>query len=110
MPTFQLPFTIRGDRVRVLVRVTPKASRIEVSGTELGADGRTYLKVRVTTASENGKANRAVIKLLAKLWGAEVTLISGATARLKALVISGDATSQLRHLQEWLKQHQTGAH
>ncbi len=99
--------------MRVLVRVTPKASRIEVSGTELGADGRTYLKVRVTTASENGKANRAVIKLLAKLWGAaprEVTLISGATARLKALVISGDATSQLRHLQEWLKQHQTGAH
>lgn len=47
------------------VRVTPKA-RSERIKTETAADGSILYKVYVTAVPENGKANEAVIKLLAK--------------------------------------------
>lgn len=62
------------------LRVTPKASRNEIRE-EDGA-----LRVYVTTAPEDGKANAAVQKLLAKALGvpkSRLTLIRGATARDK---------------------------
>lgn len=45
---------------RLVLRVTPKAARNHLSE----ADG--IVSVRVTTVPENGKANAAVIKLLAR--------------------------------------------
>lgn len=48
----------------IAVRVTPKASRNEVS---IGEDGA--IRIYVTTVPEGGKANVAVIKLLAKALG-----------------------------------------
>lgn len=62
------------------LRVTPKASRNEIRE-EAGA-----LRAYVTTVPENGKANAAVQKLLAKALGvpkSRLTLIRGATARDK---------------------------
>ncbi len=66
------------------LRVTPRASRNEIK-VEDGA-----LKVLVTTAPENGKANAAVVKLLAKALGvpkSRLTLLRGATARDKLFQI-----------------------
>jgi uncharacterized protein YggU (UPF0235/DUF167 family) len=60
------------------VRVTPKASRNAVLPGDSGAD----LRVTVTTAPEGGKANAAVIKLLAKALGvpkSRLELVRGAT-------------------------------
>lgn len=62
------------------VRVTPKAARNAVIEAETG------LRVSVTTVPEDGKANAAVIKLLATALGvpkSRLTLIRGATARDK---------------------------
>jgi len=62
------------------VRVTPRAARNAVTA----ADGG--LRVSVTAAPENGKANAAVAKLLAAALGvpkSSLTLIRGATARDK---------------------------
>ncbi|MBU2963734.1 DUF167 domain-containing protein [Citreicella sp. C3M06] len=62
------------------LRVTPKASRNEIRD-EDGA-----LRVYVTTVPEDGKANAAVIKLLAKALGvpkSRLTLLRGATSRDK---------------------------
>lgn len=64
----------------IAVRVTPKAARNAVSLTETG------LRVSVTTVPEDGKATKAVIKLLAHALGvpkSSLTLIRGATARDK---------------------------
>lgn len=64
----------------IAVRVTPRASRNLVS-----LDGDT-VRVHVTTLPEDGKANAAVIKLLAKALGVAKTrlvLVRGATARDK---------------------------
>jgi len=64
----------------IAVRVTPKASRNAVT-----VDGDT-IRVHVTTVPEDGKANAAVVKLLAKSLGvakSRLVLTRGATSREK---------------------------
>ncbi|MFN3647163.1 MAG: DUF167 domain-containing protein [Gemmobacter sp.] len=64
----------------IAVRVTPRAGR---NGIEETPDG---LRVRVTAPPEDGKANEAVRRLLAKALGVAPTrlvLVRGATARDK---------------------------
>lgn len=98
--------------MRVALRVTPKARQARIDGVETGADEKSYVKVRVTAPPEKGKANDAVIKLLAKEWGLarrHIAVVSGDTARTKTLELAGDATSLLRDLEQWLKQQKTGA-
>ena len=72
------------------VRVTPNAKRNAIEGCQEMADGSVSLRVRVTAQPEKGKANKAVIQLLAKALGlakSDFTLESGETARLKTLRI-----------------------
>ncbi|MBZ4022775.1 hypothetical protein CKO11_09920 [Rhodobacter sp. TJ_12] len=64
----------------IALRVTPKASRNQIVAGEEG------LRAYVTVVPENGKANAAVVKLLAKSLGvakSRLTLIRGETARDK---------------------------
>lgn len=64
----------------IALRVTPKASRNAIVVAEEG------LRAYVTVAPEDGKANAAVAKLLAKALGVaktRLTLIRGQTARDK---------------------------
>ena len=78
----------------VTVRLTPKGGRDAIEGVGLLADGRRVLKARVRAAAQDGEANAALIRLLARALGlplAAVQLKSGATARLKTLALAGDA-------------------
>lgn len=112
MKTRPSPFTACKSGVRVRVRVAPKASRSVLNGVDTDADGRTYVKVRVTAAPEKGKANTAVRRLLAKSWGLApslLTVVSGAAVRNKTIEIEGGSAALLRTLDAWLKQ-QTGEH
>lgn len=62
------------------VRVTPNASREQVT-----RDGARFV-IRVTVPPEDGKANKAVTRLLAKALGvapSRLTLLRGATGRDK---------------------------
>lgn len=64
----------------IAVRVTPKASRDRI----VAEDGD--IRIYTTVAPEDGKANAAVVKLLAKAVGvpkSRLVLIRGATARDK---------------------------
>ncbi|WP_337997778.1 DUF167 family protein [Oleispirillum naphthae] len=91
--------------VRVCVRITPKARRDGVEGLAETAAGGAEVRVSVTAAPEDGKANRALIKLLAKLWGvpkSAVAIVSGETDRHKILSISGDPERILRRIAETL--------
>jgi len=72
------------DGEEITVRVTPKAARNEVL-----REGDA-VAVRVTAVPEDGKANAAVRKLLAKALGlaqSRLTLIRGQTARDKTFRI-----------------------
>jgi uncharacterized protein (TIGR00251 family) len=67
---------------RLVVRVTPRASRDAIEG----FDPEGVLRVRVTAAPADGAANAAVAKLLARaldLPSRDVVLVSGAAARQK---------------------------
>lgn len=87
------------------VKVTPKARRNRVEGLAPEADGAVALKLSVTAAPEGGKANEAVIRLLADEWGVAKTAISvvlGAADRRKLLHVAGEPAALRRRLEEWL--------
>jgi uncharacterized protein (TIGR00251 family) len=77
-----IPTTIR-------IKVTTKAKTEKVKQ-ELLSDGSILFRVYVTAPPEDGKANDAVIKLIAKSFGVSksaVTIIKGQTSREKVLEI-----------------------
>lgn len=88
-----LPWERRADGLRLHLRVTPNAGADRIEGSEVRADGASVLRVRVAAVPDRGKANAAVIALVAKALGvpkSAVTLIAGDTARLKTLHVAGD--------------------
>lgn len=73
------------------VRLTPKGGRDAIDGVATGSDGRGYLKTRVSAAPQDGKANAALIELVAKRAGvakSAVTIAGGRTSRLKTLHVA----------------------
>ena len=87
-----LPFAVVAGGVRVMLRVTPGASRTGFAGLVETANGGRALKVSVTAIAENGRANEAVIKFLAKAWHlpkSSLDLVAGAADRNKVIHVSG---------------------
>jgi hypothetical protein len=81
--------------LEIRVRVTPRGGRDGIDGVEALSDGRTVLKVRVRAAPEDGAANEAVRRVLARALGipaSSVRLQAGATARVKTFHAAGDGT------------------
>lgn len=77
---------------RVLVRVSPRASRnlVEVR------DGT--VRVYVTTAPTDGQGNAAVIELLAKKLGiakSHLTIVRGETSREKLIDVEGLSDTEI---------------
>ena len=75
------------------LRVTPNAGRDAIEGYETLADGTEVLRIRVSAVPDKGKANAAVIALLAKslrLPKSSITVTAGETARLKTIRIDAD--------------------
>jgi len=82
-----------GESFRVAVRLTPKAACDAIDGSRALADGRVVLAARVRAAPEKGRANTALVRLLARAAGiapSAVTIVSGDTGRVKVLQLSGD--------------------
>lgn len=101
-----LPHQRFADHLRISVRLVPNGGRDAIEGVEAAAAGESYLKARVAAVPEKGKANKALIALLAKALGipkSSVTLISGDTARKKILRIDGDPEDLSRKLDTLLR-------
>ncbi len=93
------------DGLRVAVRLQPGARANAVGGLTRLASCAVALKARLTAAPEGGKANAALIALLAKTWrlpkGAfEIT--GGRTNRNKVLHVAGDPAALKARLERWL--------
>lgn len=76
---------------RVRLRVSPGAARAAVVGRH-GPTADAVWKVRVTAAPERGKANEAVLALLAETLSVPrscVTLVSGGGSRDKIVELAG---------------------
>lgn len=99
------PFREGKGCLLVDLRLQPGASRARVDGLAALDDGATVLKVRVTEPPEDGKANAALIKLLAKAWKlpkSSLSLVAGHTERRKTLAVAGDPEALKRQLESWL--------
>ena len=87
----------RMSEVLLQVKVQPGSRRNEV----VGFQGE-VLRLRVTAPPERGRANQAVIELLAQTLGirkSQVSVIQGAVSREKLLAIKGlDAVEMKRAL------------
>ena len=81
------------DHVSFQVRLTPRGGRDALEGWAQGADGTSHLKARVRAVPEDGKANAALVALLAASLDvpkSAVRIASGASGRLKRVEIAGD--------------------
>jgi uncharacterized protein YggU (UPF0235/DUF167 family) len=88
------PFETDEHGVRLYVRLTPRGGRDAIDGVTVLADGRAVLKARVRAAPEKGAANSALEALIAKHLGvprSAVSVMIGATSRLKTVRIAGSA-------------------
>ncbi|UUO04462.1 DUF167 domain-containing protein [Blastopirellula sp. J2-11] len=82
------------DGVILPIRALPGSKKNEIRGEQQGA-----LKVSVTAAPEDGKANKAIIELVAKklaLRKSQLEIISGHTHRQKRMLIGDIDLAQLQ--------------
>jgi uncharacterized protein YggU (UPF0235/DUF167 family) len=88
--------TAHDGHALVTVRLTPNARDERIEGVKTLADGRQVLAARVRAVPEDGAANQALEKLLAKAVGiarSRVSLVSGATQRIKIVKIEADSAA-----------------
>ena len=80
---------------RVTIKVTPGAPRDEMAGTHGAA-----IRVKLRAPPVDGKANSALLAFLAdrlELHASALRIVSGETARLKIVAISGLAIDEVRN-------------
>lgn len=78
--------------ISVAVKVQPKARRPGPQGTMLSADG-SRLRIGVSEAAEDGKANKAACAILARILGVSagaVSVVTGASNREKVIHVAGN--------------------
>jgi uncharacterized protein YggU (UPF0235/DUF167 family) len=78
---------------RLAVRLSPRARREGIEGVVREADGQAVLKVAVAAPPVDGKANAALVALIAAALGvtkSAVSVSAGASGRRKLLFVEGD--------------------
>ncbi|MEH7908860.1 DUF167 domain-containing protein [Rhizobium laguerreae] len=99
------PWSLFDDHLRLAVRLTPNGGRDVLDGVETDGEGEAFLKARVTAVPEKGRANKALILLIARFLRipkSSVSLVSGETARKKILRIDGDPKDLVKKLEIFL--------
>ena len=89
-----LSLTISIDGVTFSVRLTPRASKNEITGVQAGA-----LRVRLTAPPVEGAANAALIEFIAerlKVRKSAVSIVSGEKSRNKIVRVSGVSVEQVK--------------
>jgi hypothetical protein len=82
-----------GRDITFCVRLTPKGGRDAVDGWGHDANGAPVLRARVAAPAVHGKANAALVSLLARAFavsGSAVKISAGAAARTKRIRIEGE--------------------
>ena len=88
--------------VTVDLRVQPRARRAAL------ASAAGALKAQVTAPPEDGRANEAVIALLAEAWRlpkSSFDVIKGQTARAKTIRVAGEPEAIVARVVHWLQAH-----
>jgi len=91
----------------VSIRLTPSAAKDRIDGIVADAQGKGVLRIAVTAVPEQGRANKAMIRFLAKTWRfpkSSLSLIQGAKDRNKVLTIEGDTSERYAYLLAWSRE------
>ncbi len=87
--------------MRLLVRLTPRARADRLEGIVSDADGAAVLKVSVTAPPAEGRANDALLHVLAKEWHLprrDLAIVGGPKSRSKIVHVAGDGALLLQRL------------
>lgn len=90
------------DGVTIELRVQPRARRTALECSHEGG-----LRAAVTAPAEDGKANRAVIDLIAGEWRlakSTIAVTRGAAARDKVMKLAGEPAELVGRIGQWLKE------
>src|SRR5205085_10053140 len=89
------------DGVRIAVRLTPRGRADRIEGIVRSAEDRPALKVSVTAPPTEGRANDALVQLLAKAWRVpkrDIALVAGQKSRDKIVHIAGEPAALLKQI------------
>ena len=80
--------------VRFAVRLTPNSGRNAIEGWIPGEDGKRVLKARVAAPPHDGKANAALVALIADaldIGESKVRIVACSSSRVKLVEVDGEA-------------------
>ena len=100
------PWAARDGGLALRVRLQPKATRSGFDGLGADAEGTQHVRARVSAAPEGGRANRALIKLVAgalKLPASDISIAAGVKARRKTLMSAGEPGALGLRVEQWLE-------
>ena len=93
---------IRGG-LRVAIRLSPRAKSDRLIRVSVAPEGGRVIKASVTAAAQKGRANEALLHLLARVWRLpprDLSIIAGAGSRNKFVRIAGDTQQLLASISE----------
>jgi uncharacterized protein YggU (UPF0235/DUF167 family) len=79
--------------LRLAVRLSPRAKADRLNGVSVAADGGKVLIATVIAPAEDGRANEALLRLLARSWRLprrDLSIAAGTASRYKTVHIAGD--------------------
>ena len=79
-------YSVNAELIRVRIRLTPGSRKEGFGGLYTDNDGQQWLKASVRAVPEDGKANDALTRLLARTLGVakgSIVHVSGHTSRMK---------------------------
>ena len=91
-------FRIDGNTIRLEIKAVPGASKTELAGVK---DGR--LRIRLTAAPEDGKANTELLIFLSKTYNCpkkDLQILCGKKSRLKAVALPIECREILEEIVE----------
>ncbi len=79
------------DGAVIYIRASTNGNSDSILGIETRSNGKSYLKIKTSAIAENGHANDAIMKLLAKrldIPKSLISILSGHTSREKSLLVN----------------------
>ena len=89
------------DGARITIRLMPRGRGDRIEGVGRSADGAAVLRVSVGAPPAEGRANDALLRLLAKEWGIrrrDLAIVAGLKSRNKVVDVAGDSDALLARL------------
>jgi uncharacterized protein len=91
------PLTLTRDGLYVAIRLSPRAKADRLLAVAATAEGGRAIKVSVTAPPQGGRANEALLRLLAYTWHLprrNLSIVAGATSRNKIVNVAGEPHRQ----------------